>query len=71
MTAKKLTVKLVRDKETPGTIRYAEVPDEETGKYAGGVFDAPAVGTQYVKKHAARALGDPKVITITIETVPE
>jgi hypothetical protein len=71
MTAKKLTVKLVRDKETPGTIRYTEVPDEETGKYADGMFDGPAVVTQYVRKHAARALGDPKIITITIEAVPE
>jgi hypothetical protein len=67
MAAKKLTIKLAREKTTPGTVRYAEVADEETGKYAEGLFDGPAVGTQYVKKYAATALGDPKVITITIE----
>jgi hypothetical protein len=67
MTAKKLTIKLAQDKVTAGTIRYTEVADDETGKYADGLFDGPAVGTQYVKKYAAKALGDPKVITITIE----
>jgi hypothetical protein len=66
MAVKRMTIALEKKKETPGTIQYAEVPDEG-GKYADGLFDAPAVGTQYVKKYAAARLGNPARIIITIE----
>jgi hypothetical protein len=66
MAARKLVLKLAREKETPGTVRYIEVPDED-GKFAEGMLNGPGVGTQYIKKYAAKALGDPKTITVTIE----
>jgi hypothetical protein len=60
-----LVMEFEQDKETPGTIRYAEVADGD-GKYASGLFDGPAIGTQYVKKYAAAKLGNPKKIIVTI-----
>lgn len=69
--AEKLVLEFAYEKETPGTFKYAEADDPETGKYAGGLFDGPGVGTQYVKKYAAAALGNPKRIRVTIEAVPE
>lgn len=57
--AEKLVIELVREKETPGTIRFAEQdPDED-----------PKVGTLYVKKAASQRLGHPTRIRVTIETI--
>ena len=52
-----VTIKFAKDKDTPGTIRYAEiVPD-----------DAPArVKNVYLQKSFAKELGLPETITVTI-----
>lgn len=53
---KTLEISFTKERETKGTFVYAE---DETD-------DAPVVGTLYLKKHAAKKLGDPETITITI-----
>lgn len=53
-----LTIKFTKEKDTPNTVRYAEVvPDD----------DVKQVGVLYVQKHAAKALGFPETLTVTIE----
>lgn len=52
-----ITVALQKDRETKGTWRYAEVTEDD-----------PVIGTLYVRKPAARRLGDPESITLTITT---
>lgn len=60
MTAsKKVIVTFEKERETPGTVRYAEVvPDDDVAK----------IRTLYIQKHAAvKELGNPETITVTIE----
>jgi hypothetical protein len=53
---KPVTVKFTKEKETPGTVRYAEVvPDD----------DVANVRTLYIQKHFAKALGFPDELTVT------
>ena len=52
-----VTVELQKDRETKGTWRYAEVTEND-----------PVIGTLYVRKPAARRLGNPEAITLTITT---
>jgi hypothetical protein len=52
-----ITIELEKDRETKGTWRYAEVTDDD-----------PVIGTLYVRKPAARRLGDPESLTVTITT---
>ena len=52
-----ITVALQKDRETKGTWRYAEVTEDD-----------PVIGTLYVRKPAARRLGDPESIPLTITT---
>lgn len=48
------------ERETKGTIRYAEVKR--------GEFDEPVVGTLYVRKSAFKAEGKvPQRLTVTVE----
>lgn len=48
-----------RERDTKNTIRYAEVPQTE---------DEPVVvGTLYIQKFAARELGNPERVVVTIE----
>ena len=54
----KIVLKLVYEKETPGTIRYKEVT--ELGKPA-------VIGTQYVRKTTFRDGSPPESITFTME----
>jgi hypothetical protein len=57
--AEKLVIELMREKETPGTVRFQEQdPDED-----------PKVGTLYVKKAASKRLGNPTRIRVTIEAI--
>ena len=51
-----ITIELEKDRETKGTWRY-EVTDDD-----------PVIGTLYVRKPAARRLGDPESLTVTITT---
>lgn len=52
-----VTVKFARDKDTPGTIRYAEiVPDDDVAR----------VRTIYLQRFFAKELGLPETITVTI-----
>ncbi|MBI4330746.1 MAG: hypothetical protein HY673_05665 [Chloroflexi bacterium] len=50
-----LTIKLTKDKTTPGTVRFSEAGQE----------DHPI--NIYLSKARAKELGDPEAITITIE----
>lgn len=55
-----LVIELEKGKETPNTIRYEEiVPDDDVAK----------VRTQYLQKSAAKDLGFPARIRITIESL--
>lgn len=55
MTAPTLTVDMARDKETKGTVRYAEQgPD-------------PRIGLLYVPKKTVAELGDPDRIRVTLD----
>lgn len=45
-----------QEKETPGTVRYSEEGDK----------DKHSVGKLYLKKAAAKKLGNPDSITVTI-----
>lgn len=52
----KVTLKFTKEKETPGTVRFAEDGDKDNHK----------VGTLYVKKSAGD-LADKDTLTVTIE----
>lgn len=52
--AKNVELEFTQERETKGTFRY-----EEDG-------DDPAVGKLYLKKDAAKKLGNPKSLTVTI-----
>jgi hypothetical protein len=52
-----VTIRFARDKDTPGTIRYAEiVPDDDVAR----------VKNVYLQKFFAKELGLPETITVTI-----
>jgi hypothetical protein len=51
-----VTIRFARDKDTPGTIRYAEVvPDDDVAR----------VKNIYLQKFFAKELGLPETITVT------
>jgi hypothetical protein len=52
-----VTIKLARDKDTPGTIRYAEIVADD---------DVARVKNVYLQKTFAKQLGLPEAITVTI-----
>lgn len=52
-----LTVAMVYDKETPGTIRFKEVSP----------ITSPKFGTLYMKKTTFVELGEPDSIVLTVE----
>jgi len=52
-----VTIRFAKDKDTPGTIRYAEiVPDNDVAR----------VKNVYLQKSFAKELGLPETITVTI-----
>lgn len=51
-----------KEKETPNTVRFQEVPDEDHG-------DRPMIGTLYVLKKDVKAIGNPEELLITITPV--
>lgn len=58
-TSEKITVQFEAEKETPGTVRFAEVHPED---------EEPVIGSLYVKKAAlAKLLGNAKALTVTVE----
>lgn len=60
MAVDKITIGLVRERETKGTFRYKEVADK---------VHPPVIGTLYIKKTAMERLGGvPKEIIVTIES---
>jgi hypothetical protein len=54
----KLTLRFVQDKETPGTVRYAEQDPD-------GVDHVPTI---YIKKSTFPSKKYPQYLTVTIET---
>jgi len=56
--AKSTTISFDMEKETKGTVRYAERVEEDGQK---------VVGTLYLQKPAAEALGNPDELTVTIK----
>lgn len=56
---KKLVVKLLADKKTPGTQRYKELPDNPN--------DPIYLATLYLKNVGVQYLGNPGSLVITIE----
>lgn len=62
MDQNSVTVTLVQDKETPGTIRYQEPKSP----------DKPAlIGTLYVPKTTIAELGNPSSISVTVAPATE
>lgn len=55
----KKVIKLVYEKETPGTFRYKEEPDEN---------EEVVIGTLYIKKRVFEGDTRPEKITVTIES---
>lgn len=53
-TANKITVKMVKAKETKGTWMYSEEGDD------------PKIGTLYIKKATVAALGEPQSIELVV-----
>lgn len=53
---KTITVSMVREKETPGTVRFME---------AGEIKDRK-IGTLYVPKATVGLLGNPTILTVTL-----
>ncbi len=51
-----LEVTLRRARETKNTLRYEETESDEP----------PVIGTLYLQKFAAKRLGDPEVIKVTV-----
>ena len=52
-----VTVTFVKEKDTPGTVRFAEVvPDDDVAK----------IRTLYLQKQTAKDLGFPETIEVTI-----
>jgi hypothetical protein len=58
-TIAEIKLQFIKEKETSNTIRYAEVED------AAG--NPPQVKTIYLQKFAAKSLGNPEKITVTIQ----
>jgi hypothetical protein len=58
--AEQLIVNLVFEKETPGTVRFKEIADEDHQ-------DRAAIQTQYILKKDYVKLGSPKALRVTIE----
>lgn len=52
-----MEAKFVFKKETPGTRVYAEVVEGD---------ELEKIGSLYLKKHAAAALGNPSSVTVTV-----
>jgi len=52
-----LVVRFEKDKETPGTVRYAEVTEEERGK----------IGTLYIRKDVVEELGLGDAVSVTVK----
>lgn len=55
---KSTTVNFELEKETKGTVRYAEQLGED---------DPKVIGTLYLQKPAAEALGNPQKLTVTVK----
>lgn len=55
----KNVIKLVFEKETPGTYRYKEEPNEN---------EEVVIGTLYIKKRVFEDETRPEVLTVTIES---
>ena len=56
-----IQVQFTKERETPNTVRYAEVvPDG----------DPAVIRTMYLQKFAAKQLGNPDSITVTIDAFP-
>lgn len=53
-----ITLQFAAEKETPNTVRYAEIVADN---------DVARVKTLYIQKATAEELGFPEVITVTIE----
>jgi hypothetical protein len=53
-STKSVDLEFSQEKETKGTVRYSEDSDE------------PKVGKLYIKKDAAKELGNPKNLNVTI-----
>lgn len=58
----KEVIKLVFEKETPGTFRYKEQPEEG---------EEVVIGTLYIKKGIFEGTEKPEAITVTIESTEE
>jgi hypothetical protein len=56
MAKKEFQVTFETEKETTGTVRYSEVGDKDSHK----------IGKLYLKKAAAKSLGNPKTIGVTV-----
>lgn len=54
----KVTVSFKREKDTPNTVRYAEVVEDGAEKL---------IGVLYVQKPTATKLGNPETLTVTLE----
>jgi hypothetical protein len=52
------TANFVFDKETPGTWKFKEQPPKG---------QPPMSGSLYLKKHVVEQLGEPEVLTVTVE----
>jgi hypothetical protein len=59
-TAEPLTISFTFEKETKGTIRYAEDAPADGSR--------PAIGTLYITKRALEALNTPKALLVTVES---
>ena len=61
-SVEKFTIVFDVEKQTPGTYRYKE-------RFAEG--DLPVCGTLYLKRTAVSQLGEPAIITVTIQVGEE
>ena len=57
-----MNIEFVKEKETAGTWRFKEVPDEDHQ-------DRPAMGALYILKKDIKALGSPERVLVTITPV--
>jgi hypothetical protein len=55
--AKELRATFKQNRQTPGTVVYKEVVSDDS---------AEVIGSLYIKKVAAKDLGDPKSIVVTV-----
>lgn len=58
------TVKFVFDKETKGTVRYAEVADDGGSQVPG----LAVIGTLYIRKSALGGTARPDVLEVTVRS---